>query len=266
MNEIKRIQKIELEMLKVFHSICIENNLSYYAVGGTLLGAIRHNGFIPWDDDIDLAMPREHFERFVQIAGNILPRHLKLSYSELNLNTLQLTDVRTKVIKGKKETPLYIDIFPLDGFPENTIQKQIHEKRILFRRMLCKLSVVNLMTERDRGTIENLIVEFGELFKTDKLLNTKKQLDKLHGIIKKYSFTTSSLVGNVLGRYREREIVPKEFFGRPSLKIFENIDIFCPELSEAYLTSIYGDFMRLPPIEDQVPQNLKIITLGDSNE
>lgn len=266
MNEIKSVQKIELDMLKILHSICKENELNYYAVGGTLLGAIRHNGFIPWDDDIDLAMPRKDFERFIKIAQDILPEHLKLSYSELNLNTLQLTDIRTKVIKGKKETPLYIDIFPLDGFPCNGLQKFIHEKRILFRRMLCKLSVVNLMTDRDRGRFENLIVSLGKFFNTDKLLNTKEELKKLHCIIKKYPYEASSLVGNVLGRYRNREIVPREFFGSPVLRTFEDVEISCPEKSEDYLECIYGDYMKLPPIEEQVPQNLQIISLGKSHE
>ena len=82
MNDLKKIQKIELDMLKVFHSICIENKLRYYAVGGTLLGAVRHKGFIPWDDDIDLAMPRTDFEKFIEIAHEVLPANLGLHRSK----------------------------------------------------------------------------------------------------------------------------------------------------------------------------------------
>lgn len=265
-NDLKKIQNIELEMLKRFHAICIENDLEYFAVGGTLLGAVRHQGFIPWDDDIDLAMPRQDFERFVQIAEKNLPSHMKLSYSELNLNTLQLTDTRTKVIKGKKETPLYIDIFPLDGFPKKKLEKFWHEKRILFQRMLCKLSVVNIMTDRDRGGLENIIVKFGKIIKTDRRLSTKKELEKLHSLVKKYSYESSILCGNVLGRYREKEIVEKSIFGKPTIKQFETIEIYCPSQTEAYLSAIYGDFMKLPPIEEQQPQNLTIISLGVNNE
>ncbi|MGQ7499405.1 LicD family protein [Streptococcus suis] len=261
--DLKKIQNIELAMLKQFHSICIENDLEYFAVGGTLLGAVRHQGFIPWDDDIDLAMPRQDFERFVQIAEKNLPSHMKLSYSELNLNTLQLTDTRTKVIKGKKETPLYIDIFPLDGFPQRKLVKFLHEKQILFQRMLCKLSVVNTMTDRDRGVLENFIVKFGKIIKTDRILSTKKELEKLHSVVKRYSYESSILCGNVLGRYREKEIVEKSIFGKPTIKQFETIEIYCPSQTEAYLSAIYGDFMKLPPKEEQQPQNLTIVSLGE---
>lgn len=266
MDDLKKIHKIELDMLKVFHSICIENKLRYYAVGGTLLGAVRHKGFIPWDDDIDLAMPRSDFEKFIEIAHEVLPANLGLYRSKLNLNTLQLVNNKTCVKKGKIETPIYLDIFPFDGYPSKKINNIIYKYKILFRRMMCKLSVINWLSDRDRGTLENLIVFLGKLFKTNKLLNSDKQLNKLQELIKNYSYDTSFLVGNILGRYREREIVEKRIIGMGKLLIFEDTKIFVPDDYSKYLTKIYGDYMKLPPFEDRTPQDLKIVFIGDSYE
>ena len=266
MNDLKKIQKIELDMLKVFHSICIENKLRYYAVGGTLLGAVRHKGFIPWDDDIDLAMPRSDFEKFIEIAHEVLPANLGLHRSKLNLNTLQLVNNKTCVKKGKIETPIYLDIFPFDGYPSKKINKIIYKYKILFRRMMCKLSVINLLSDRDRGTLENLIVFLGKLFNTNKLLNSDKQLNKLQELIKNYSYDTSFLVGNILGRYREREIVEKRIIGEGKLLRFEDTEIFVPDDYSKYLTKIYGDYMKLPSFKDRTTQNLKIVFIGESYE
>lgn len=266
MNNLKKVQSIELEMFKFFHSFCIENSLTYYAVGGTLLGAVRHGGFIPWDDDIDLAMPREDYEKFVLLAKTCLPEYLDLLPNPANLNILQLVDLRTKIRVGKIESNVFIDIFPLDGYPNNRVMKFIHDKRILFYRMLCKLSVIDILEEHDRGLVENLIVKVTKLLKLNKLLNTKNLLDKLHGIVKNYSFSKSINVGNVLGRYRNKEIVNKTIFGKPKLIKFEDFEINAPEYDKEYLTAIYNNFMELPPVDKRVAHNVEILDKDDKND
>lgn len=259
-SDLKKLQHIELEMFKTFHNLCMEHSLTYYAVGGTLLGAVRHGGFIPWDDDMDLAMPREDYEKFVQISKSILPEHLNLSPNIVNLNILQLIDNRVKIKIGKVESNVFIDIFPLDGYPEGKILSFIHDKKILFFRMLCKLSVIDILEEKDRGMIENLIVNFTKATRFNRFLKEDKLLARLHSIISKYPFSSSHKVGNLLGRYRKKEVVKKKIFGVPRLIRFEDSYILSPENKESYLENIYGDFMKLPSEENRIAHNIEIIS------
>ena len=127
---ISEIQKIDLELLKQFLKICDKHNLKYYIIGGTLLGAIRHKNFIPWDDDIDVAMPRKDFDIFLKVANNELKDNYKLSTyfnnKEHRYYLPKLVDLNTTIMEKRyekinKETHVFIDIFPIDGTPNNII-------------------------------------------------------------------------------------------------------------------------------------------------
>jgi len=261
--DLRRIQNIEIDMLKEFHKVCMDNNLTYYVLGGTLLGAVRHGGFIPWDDDIDIGMPRKDYEVFLNSASSELPTNLKLYSNPLNLNISQIVDVRTKIKLGTQITGVFIDVFPLDGYPKGKIEARLHSFKILFYRMLCKLSVIDKLDNHDRGILENSIVKITRLTKFNKLLNEESLVKKLHRIIQRYDFSSSEKVGNVLGRYREKEIVDKSFFGEPKLVKFEDIQVMAPERIEDYLENIYGDFMQLPPKEQQLAHDITIIKLSE---
>lgn len=268
MSDIKIIQDKILSILKEFINICEENNLTYYALGGTLLGAVRHNGFIPWDDDIDIGMPREDYEKFRKIAPNLLPNHLKIVNNPLNLDITQLVDKKVIVKFVNSESNVFIDVFPLDGYPEKTsFSARVHSFRVLFQRMLCKVSVLDQLEDKDRGTLENLIVKISKILRIQKLLPKDVLVESLHKFIQNYDFSTSRYVGNVLGRYREKEIVPREYFREPVSLEFEDIMISCPTKFREYLTEIYGDYMKLPPEEEQVAHNLELVSLnGDGEE
>ena len=98
--KVRLVQKKEVELLKIFSDICEKNNLTYYALGGTLLGAIRHGGFIPWDDDMDLGMPREDYDKFIKIADSELPKHIILKTHTDNLGNTSIRDTATVVTFG----------------------------------------------------------------------------------------------------------------------------------------------------------------------
>lgn len=262
MNSLREVQLIELKMLKQFHEVCENLNLEYFSLGGTLLGAVRHNGFIPWDDDIDLGMPRSDYEKFINEAQNYFPENIRLIPNPMNLNILQLVNTDTKIKVGKVTCGVFIDIFPLDGFPDEGLKSFLHDKRILFYRMLCKLSVIDILEDRDRGSVENWIVRLTKLTRLNKILDSDKLLTKLHSIIQNYDYNNSARVGNILGRYRLKEVVSKEIFGQGKLLKFENISIKVPSQADVYLTHIYGNYKKLPPIENQVAHDIKIISLG----
>ena len=250
--KVRLVQKKEVELLKIFSDICEKNNLTYYALGGTLLGAIRHGGFIPWDDDMDLGMPREDYDKFIEIADSELPKHILLKTHTDNLGNTSIRDTATVVTFGTTDCNPFLDIFPLDGFPDKGFSEWKHEKHILFYRMLSKLSVVHEISDRDRGKFENALVKVAKTTKIDRFLNTEKINKKLHSVIRKYGFYDSPRGGNVLGTYRDREIVPIEVFGEPKKMEFEGMQLSVHSQPEKYLENIYGDFMKLPKEEDRV--------------
>ena len=251
-NKVRLVQEKEIELLKIFSEICEQHNLTYYALGGTLLGAIRHGGFIPWDDDMDLGMPREDYDKFIEISGSVLPKHVLLKHHTDNLGNTSIRDTSTVITFGTTDCNPFLDIFPLDGFPEKGLSKWTHEKHILFYRMLSKLSVVQEISDRDRGAFENTLVKVARVTKIDKILNTEKINKKLHKVIRKYDFYSSPRGGNILGTYRDKEIVPIEVFGKPKKMEFEGMQLSVHSEPEKYLENIYGDFMRLPKEEDRV--------------
>ena len=155
-------------------------------------------------------------------------------------------DTSLQIPFGDELCSPFIDIFPLDGYPDDRFHYFIHTNKIKFYRALSKISVIDRLHDRDRGSFENAIVSISKVLKLNKLLKTATINNKLQNLIKQYDFETSSIVGNVLGSYRERELARKEVFGEPQLLEFENLEISCHANPDEYLTKIYGDYMKLP--------------------
>ena len=241
MSKVRQIQLGELSLLEKYIEVCSKYNLRYYALGGTLLGAIRHKGFIPWDDDMDLGMPRKDYEKFLEICEKELPDHVILRIHDDNLGNTSIMDTSLQIEFGGVVCSPFIDVFPLDGYPSDGFHYFLHTNKIKYYRALSKISVINRLHNRNRGFFENSIVKVSKILHLDKLLNT----------IKKYDFETSDLVGNVLGSYRERELAYKEVFGEPQLLDFETLKISAHADPDAYLTKIYGDYMKLPEESEQ---------------
>ena len=274
MSDIKIIQDKILSILKEFNSICEENNLTYYALGGTLLGAVRHKGFIPWDDDIDIGMPREDYEKFKKIASNVLPENYKfLSEDTLNYKKAfsVIRDDSTKIImnysKEELVESLWIDIFPLDGMPSNALKKKIHSLRYLYARMMVQLSQFNSLVNQkkeNRPFIEKIIIAFANAVNIEKIISFTWAQKKYLQTIKKYSFD-EAYAGNFTGAYKLREIVPSDYFGEPVLLQFEDLKLCCPCKYKEYLTAIYGaDYMQLPPEDKRTLHHYEIISLGEN--
>lgn len=272
MSDIKIIQDKILSILKEFINICEENNLTYYALGGTLLGAVRHKGFIPWDDDIDIGMPREDYEKFKKIASNVLPENYKfLSEDTLNYKKAfsVIRDDSTKIIMNysneEQEESLWIDIFPLDGMPSNPLKKKYHSYRYLYTRMMVQLSQFNSLVNQkkeNRPWFEKVIIRIANVVKIEKVVSFSWAQKKYLQTIKKYSFN-EGFAGNYTGAYKLREIVPSDYFGQPVLLQFEDLKLSCPHKFREYLTAIYGaDYMQLPPEEKRVFHHYEIISLG----
>ena len=239
-----------LIMMKDLHRICVENNIIYYMVCGTALGARRHGGFIPWDDDVDIGMPRPDYERFSKLAKEKFPEYLELRWYKNTKKSpfqfIKLVDNRTTL----KETQyddyyegLYIDIFPLDGVNPNSLFEWLRRKKIW---ALKAMVIVNHSTKKRTNLLKRIIAFYIKLLDVNKLHN------KLEKMLTKTPYETCDMTANFLSEWREREIMGKEIYGTPVLYPFEDTALYGPEKIDEYLTNVYGDYMTPPPPEEQV--------------
>ena len=251
MNDLKKIQKIELDMLKVFHSICIENKLRYYAVGGTLLGAVRHKGFIPWDDDIDLMMSRENYDRFVKEFTH--PRFKVLSFEtdeKYYNNFIKVVDTKTVVedTRNRKtyETGVFIDIFPYDRFDDFSLVKKTYD---LESFKLLSFSKYENIVYKDSvlKDIIRTICWAGLTF-----VSPRYFAYKIDALVKKNTVPNGKYAGLLASKAKEQEIMDPEVFEETIEAEFEGKMYPIPKGYDAILTRLYGDYMELPPVEKQV--------------
>ena len=274
---IQVIQKKELAIFKEFIRVCEKHQLTYFALGGTLLGAVRHKGFIPWDDDIDIGMPREDYNKLMSLD----PSEFNFPYKLVNeKNTpsftkafMNLQDSTTKILMTYSnvahEESLWIDIFPIDGLPSNPIKKYLHEKRYLFSRMMVQLSQFNKIVNQNkenRPSLEKLIIKIAEIINIEKVLSYPFWQKNYISTISKYGMS-EGYAGNYTGAYKLRELVPTDYFGSGTSLSFENIMIKVPEKYKEYLKAIYGDnYMQLPPEEKRIPHQYNIISLDSQDK
>lgn len=252
----KEIHDIDLKLTKEFLKICKKHKLKYYIIGGTFLGAIRHKGFIPWDDDMDIAMPRDDYEVFLKVANDELPKGMKLVtfYNDEKYRYFlpRIVDLNTEIVEKRYEkigekSNLFIDIFPIDGTPNNSILRKIYYFRILLNRMLVSWYYIDTIDpSRKRKKYEKILIFLGKVLPTKKIINPRKKLMKIDKLLKRNKIETSNNIGTIMGAYRTREIVPKKYFGKPTEYNFENLKLTGPEMYDEYLTHMYGDYMKPP--------------------
>lgn len=267
--ELKDLQQKELELLILFRDICDENQLTYYISGGTFLGAIRHKGFIPWDDDIDVAMPRKDYDKFVKLAPEIFKGDKQFwhyqTVAESKRPNSRLVDYSVKIInnswKVPRQEPVWIDIFPLDGLPDSSIKINFHKMRLLFLKVMVGFANFENVQDNkgDRPWYERFLLSFNKLFSIGKHLNLNKQYDLLENALRKYSTDDSKVYFNFHGAYRFNSIFNKEqIYGEGRTLEFEGSQFHAPKNYDEYLKQIYGEYMKLPPEHMRNKHNTEI--------
>lgn len=272
MNPDNKLQPLALNLLKVFIDICEKNHLRYYVIGGSLIGVLRHKGFIPWDDDIDIGMPREDFDKFVSIE-NYPEGYGYISHKntpEWKFAFGQFIDKESEIEILLNEKPrkanVWLDIFPIDGIPGGALKsKQV--KKILHLRYL--IQIPNLKTQvakrANRPMKEKIVLKLLHWLPVGMFLDSKKLLTKLENILHEYKFDECEYAGNLLGRYREREVVPQRYFGEPLKLPFEDMEVCVPAMYHELQTALYGNYMQIPPADKRETHYVKIIKLRKLN-
>lgn len=264
-----KIQQLTLLVLKKYISLCEKHHLRYFFTGGALIGVLRHQGFVPWDDDVDVGMPRSDYNKFVRIMeqGNddgygICNRDTDFNWHFDMSQFVDLhSDIEIHLAKQTRHAHAWIDVFPLDGLPSNKFKRDLHVQHILLERYLIQIANINVQVDshRKRPWYESAVINLSRILNLQKFLNTDSLLDQLDATLQKFDYDSSNYVGNLLGRYRANEVVPKSYFGNPKEAKFVDIFVNIPEQSNLLQTHLYGDYMRLPPKEKQVAHNVKII-------
>ena len=268
--QIRQMQNIIMNILKEVVKICDRHGITYYLVEGTLLGAVRHNGFIPWDDDIDIAIPLEQIVSFVQYARQELPEnfYIDMAFSEdrQSLSTPDLTRVYDnkfciKDVSGSF-THLCIDILGIAGMPKNAIIRKIHYFMITGCRIGLRVSRKEIIRKnywKNQIWYRKCFIWCLNHIDIGRFIPYNKQLNKLKKCLEKYPFSKSEFVMLYPSSYGKKEIMPKDYYGLGINKQFEDMILRIPMEPYKILTKLYGDYMTLPPEEARTGSHVAVL-------
>ena len=251
--ELKKLQKIELEILIEFDRICRKHNIKYTLSGGTLLGAIRHDGFIPWDDDIDINMTRKEYNKFIKCQKK------DLNTDKFYLDCIETKDdcgmiysklkrkdslyIETASNRDRSEQNIWIDIFPVDKIKSN-------KSRLSCIRVYCLKIILmykyGYIKTHDNRIIFNIVRFLSIFFNKEKL---KKKICKL---LTKYNDIDTDYYVEYASTYLGKQIMRKRVYTDYTEHKFENKKFMITKHYDEYLKTLYDDYMKLPPEEDRI--------------
>lgn len=258
--ELRKVQKKGLEILLYFRDFCNKNNLLFYFCGGCCIGSIRHKGFIPWDDDIDVFMPRKDYERLLKLWDNYADTSMyslcrpSRGYFSKNLfatiNDNNTTFIKTHQADLDINHGLVLDILPLDGYPNNGIQRKIQVFWGLTYSIFCAQmapinhgKLVNIIGKIILGLVPSRKIRY-KIWKFAEKQMTKYEIDDCNYVTELCS-----------GPYYMRKKYPKDAFKEAIWVDFEGYKMPIPIGYDDYLKTAFGDYMKEPPKEKQIPQH-----------
>lgn len=272
--QLQKIQAMQLDMMDDIHAFCLEHGIAYYMIAGTLLGAVRHGGFIPWDLDIDIAMTRDQYQKFCRLYRQNSDRE-KYTFHDhtthpgytrphaiISRNGTALKIKYDACNKFNENFGIYLDIFPLDNAPDDARLQEKQAKALLRLKKLKKLRIPysyshSPLKQWGHRAVSALLGIFVSIDAINRRM--EKQMLRYDGQ------PTGFLCSMASGYSYRKQCMPREFYGSPVLMDFAGRQYYAPEQTIPYLTRLYGDYMQLPSPEKQ-RANLEVyasVSFGD---
>ncbi len=264
--QLKELHAVELDILKEFITVCEKLNLHYILISGSALGAVRHDGFIPWDDDVDVGLPRKDYEKFLKYGQKYLPKHLFLQtmYTDKNyrnpfakIRNNNTTFIEESVKNVVMNQGIYIDIIPIDG--QGNTKEEVHKNTHKYLKLeeIYNLKCKRIRTKGIRNKIRYcyyflLSLRYPNIYKLEKTIHKFCSRIDIHDC--KYS-------GNYVAVL---ETTNSNCYCKTVKHIFEDIEVNIPSDTDLYLKNVYGDYMKLPPKESRVAKHCFILDTKSS--
>ena len=247
---IEEVKQTELDILNAINQICSDNKIEFYLCGGTMLGAIRHKGFIPWDDDIDIFLERKEYEKLIAI----IKEKKEYSWLEILDDTndnyyypfAKAVDNRTiaKMDDNKTEHGIWVDIFPIDNLPDNSKKRiKLIKKCYFYRALIISMTTDFNMNKKDNKIfIKKFLNLYTSIVGKNRVYNRYKKI-----INKSLNYNDSKYVACLCPTYGINEIFEREKLFEKEKYLFEGQYYNGTKNYDMYLKSFYGDYMTLPP-------------------
>ncbi|WP_137597814.1 LicD family protein [Paucilactobacillus kaifaensis] len=268
--KLKPIHDVELNLLETFIMLCHQYSLSYFLIGGSLLGSIRHQGFIPWDDDLDIGMPRKDYNQLLKVAPTTLSHtsyFLQTPYTDRNygLSYAKLLDLDTNIQEinniNNAKKGIFIDIFPFDAISPTSSERTAQMTKFKFYDS-------SIILRLGYHLIDNPLRKMIRPLSTKQYNEVRQLKHKRDDIMQQFSDTHTTEFKNLASQYKyDREIMTATELTTITTHPFEHLNVCIPQYYDQILTRMYGDYMQLPPKNERVQKHFKEITInGESIE
>ena len=269
---LKAMQQAAFDTLCAFDVYCRDHNLTYYIAYGTLLGAVRHGGFIPWDDDIDICMPRKDMQKLIDCFDTDFPKPYTLDHYTKNIfmsnaYVARICNPRVQFVRRiNNEDRLFdtfISIFPIYGAPNSAIKRFLFEKQIdyLYIRLRFIRSGVNGYGDVSHSFKERIGIAINNILRLSRKQNVRDAVAKMDERLKKYEINQGEYI-STYGYMITPMYYKKEWFGMPIDLKFGDHFVMAPQNPQCLLTGWYGNYMELPPKEKRKPSHsIKVIRI-----
>lgn len=264
--DLEKLKSVELEILSHVGELLDKHGIRYYLIGGSALGAVRHGGFIPWDDDVDIAIFKEDEKKFLEICEKELDskyylqtrkkekEYIRAFYKIRKNNTACVEDIYKNLFNMHQG--IFIDIFVLYGVPKNKIMRNLMKAMVKLDTKMSYNSVPK--NSGVKGIVRKLLFPFRHLIRDA----SQAVIDIIYVFCR---LQNSTYISNIYGTIPfDESIMPREYFGEPKYMQFEGKKFPVPSKVHEYLQKIYGDYMTLPPEEERINHKFSIVDFNRS--